>query len=158
MFCFLETCHSPVDTIQWRSPEEYFDYDLDEQVDVFALGNNMYSLLTGLWPFYDEDKTKVAQARVKSGVKPFIDPRYLKEKSLAEAKLAEIIDRCYAHKPEDRPSIFEVVEFLRDALKQFREQQTSDKDSTDQEVQQKMLLSDDNEDNTDLINQQLLQI
>lgn len=86
----------------------------------------MYALLTGLWPFYDVESTQVAQERVKSGIKPYIDPRYQKEKSLAEAKLAEIIDRCYSHKPEDRPSIFDIVEFLRDALKQIRESKHSD--------------------------------
>jgi serine/threonine protein kinase len=31
----------------WRAPEEYFDYPLSEKIDVWSLGNNMYSLLTG---------------------------------------------------------------------------------------------------------------
>ncbi len=108
--------------VKWRSPEEYFDYDLTEQVDVFALGNNMYTLLTGLNPFYDSESETVAKNRVKNGVKGRIDPRYFKERSLAEAKLAEIINRCWAFRPEDRPSIFEVVDFLRDALKQERKE------------------------------------
>lgn len=114
--------------IKWRSPEEYFDYDLTEQVDVFSLGNNMYGLLTGLCPFYDTEEDSVVQNRVKNGLKAFIDPRYFKERSLAEAKLAEIINRCYAYKPEDRPSVFEVVEFLRDALKQVREENGKNSD------------------------------
>ncbi len=105
---------------KWRSPEEYFDYDLDEQVDVYSFGNNMYSVLTGLYPFYDEESIGIAQNRVKKGLKPYIDPHY-KDKSYAEAKLAEIIDRCYAYKPEDRPSIFEIVEFLREALRELRQ-------------------------------------
>ena len=78
-------------------------------------------MLTGLCPFYDTEEDSVVQNRVKNGLKAFIDPRYFKERSLAEAKLAEIINRCYAYKPEDRPSVFEVVEFLRDALKEIRE-------------------------------------
>ena len=77
----------------------------------------MYSLLTGLWVFYDEDDYSEVQKRVKKGEKPYIDPRYT-EKSLADAKLVEIIDRCFAFRPEDRPSIFEVVEFLRDAIQE----------------------------------------
>lgn len=89
---------------------------------MFSLGNNMYALLTGLYPFYDSESDTVAKNRVKHGIKAYIDPRYLKERSLAEAKLAEIIDRCWAFKPENRPSIFEVVAFLRDALKQVREE------------------------------------
>lgn len=102
----------------WRSPEEYFDRDLDQQVDVFSLGNNMYSLLTGLWVFYEGDEN-VAK-RVKAGEKPYIDPRYT-HRSLAEARLAEIIDKCLSYYPEDRPSIFEVVKFLRNALKEVRQ-------------------------------------
>jgi serine/threonine protein kinase len=34
-------------SIQWRAPEEYLDYPLNEQIDIWSLGNNMYSLLTG---------------------------------------------------------------------------------------------------------------
>lgn len=106
--------------IKWRSPEEYFDHGLNEKVDVYSLGNNMYSLLTGLYPFFDEEHTKQIQERVKAGEKPYIDQRY-NESSMAEAKLAEIIDRCHSYDPDDRPSIFEIVEFLRDALKKIRE-------------------------------------
>ena len=104
---------------KWRSPEEYFDYDLTEQVDVYSLGNNMYSLLTGLWIFYDESNTEKVKQRVQAGEKPYIDPRY-KKRSLAEAKLAEIIDKCHSYYPEDRPSIFDIVKFLRDALDEVR--------------------------------------
>uniref|UniRef100_A0A7S4ARX9 Protein kinase domain-containing protein n=2 Tax=Pseudo-nitzschia australis TaxID=44445 RepID=A0A7S4ARX9_9STRA len=109
----------------WRSPEEYFDSDLNEQVDVFSLGNNMYSLLTGLWIFYDEDDEDNVRERIKQGEKPFIDPRYMNQ-SLAEAKLAEIIDRCFSFRPEDRPSIFDVVRFLSDALKEVMDSMESD--------------------------------
>ncbi|KAL3935701.1 MAG: hypothetical protein SGBAC_008829 [Bacillariaceae sp.] len=35
----------------WRSPEEYKDEPLNEKIDVWSLGNNMYTLLTGLDPF-----------------------------------------------------------------------------------------------------------
>ena len=103
------------DSFQWRSPEEYFDHPLDEKVDVFSLGNNMYSILTGLWVFYDEWDTAKVMERVKKGDKAYIDPRF-KGKSLAEAKLAEIIARCHEYNPSDRPSIFEIVAFLREAL------------------------------------------
>jgi serine/threonine protein kinase len=106
--------------IKWRSPEEYYDLGLNQQVDVYSLGNNMYALLTGLWVFYDTDDHKTVTKRVKAGKKPYIDPRY-KERSLADAKLAEIIDKCHSYYAKDRPSIFEIVIFLRDALKEARE-------------------------------------
>lgn len=44
-----------------------------------------------------------------------MDPRY-REKSNEEAKLVEIIEKCFTFDPNDRPSIFEVVDFLRKAV------------------------------------------
>ena len=79
----------------------------------------MYSLLTGLWVFYDTDNDEKMQERAKEGEKAYIDPRY-KERSLAEGKLAEIIGRCHSFKPEDRPSIFQVIKFLRDAWEEVK--------------------------------------
>jgi serine/threonine protein kinase len=112
---------SPLFLLQWRAPEEYFEWNLDEKIDVFSLGNNFYGMLTGLeplWEFEEEghgyDKVK---AEIKKGTNATIDPRF-KKRSLAEAKLAEIIPQMRAYKPEDRPSIFEVVDFLAKAVEE----------------------------------------
>jgi serine/threonine protein kinase len=99
----------------WRSPEEYYDDPLDEKVDVFSLGNNMYSVLTGLWVFYDSKTEHQTVERVIGGEKPWIDPRY-KDGDIAEAKLAEIIPRCLEYYPQRRPSVFDVVGWLRAAV------------------------------------------
>lgn len=80
----------------------------------------MYSVLTGLWVFYDEPDYGKVKVRVKKGEKAYIDPRY-KERSVEEAKLADIIEQCHAFKPDDRPNVFEVVAFLRQALKEVTE-------------------------------------
>jgi hypothetical protein len=45
----------------------------------------------------------------------YIDPRY-RTRSEEEARLAEIIEQCFRFNPDDRPSIFEVVSFLRSAV------------------------------------------
>ena len=47
----------PVDLLyysdtQWRSPEEYRDGPLTEKIDVWSLGCNMMTILTGLNPHY----------------------------------------------------------------------------------------------------------
>jgi serine/threonine protein kinase len=89
----------------------------------------MYSLLTGLSVFYDESNVRTVQARVKRGDTAYIDPRY-KKKSLAEAKLAEIIARCHHYDPADRPSIFEIVAFLTDALKEVEKHEEQSVDGT----------------------------
>ena len=44
----------------YRSPEEMKDEELNEKIDVWSLGNNIYSLLhDGLWIFYYLDDEKV---------------------------------------------------------------------------------------------------
>lgn len=60
------------------------------------------------------------QKRVKKGETAFIDRRY-KTRSFAEGKLVEIIELCYAYEPEERPSMLEVADFLRKALKEAKE-------------------------------------
>jgi len=112
----------------WRSPEEYHDEYLTEQVDVFSLGNNMYGLLTGLMVFYEIESYGEIQDLVGDGEKAYIDPRY-KERSLAEAKLVEIINQCHEYYPEDRPSIFEVVDMLWQALEEVNEAMDKDKNN-----------------------------
>lgn len=87
---------------------------LDERLDVYSFGNNMYALLTGAMPFQGEEYSDIMDY-VADGEQPFVDPRY-RERSLEEAKLVEIIEWCHEFYPHDRPSIFEVVDFLRDAL------------------------------------------
>jgi serine/threonine protein kinase len=113
---------------QWRSAEEYFQKNLDEKIDVFSLANNFFGVLTGLEPFYDEEDEDNVKTRVKKGEKAYIDPRF-KERSLAEAKLVEIIDLCHEYNPEDRPSIFEVVEFLRAAMAEVDEADRKEKEA-----------------------------
>lgn len=75
----------------------------------------MYSLLTGLMVFHNIFNIEEVQYRIRMGETPFIDPRY-KKRSVAEAKLAEIIERCYEYDEKDRPSIFEVIDLLWQAI------------------------------------------
>jgi len=75
----------------------------------------MYGLLTGLMVFHDVQDYGEIQYKIAMGEKAYIDPRF-KERSLAEARLVEIIEKCHEYYEEDRPSIFEVVEFLWEAI------------------------------------------
>lgn len=53
-----------------------------------------------------------------------MDPRY-KERSFAEGKLVELMEKCWKYDPDERISIFEAVEFLRKAVEANKEQTTS---------------------------------
>jgi hypothetical protein len=100
----------------WRAPEEYLDDPLDEKIDVFSFGNNVYSILTGAFVYYFEDNFKNIKKMVIQGNMTKIDPRY-RSRSYVEGKLVEIIEKCWAYKVNDRPSIFQIIDELK-AVKQ----------------------------------------
>eukprot|EP00522_Entomoneis_paludosa_P015623 CAMPEP_0172449426 /NCGR_PEP_ID=MMETSP1065-20121228/8141_1 /TAXON_ID=265537 /ORGANISM="Amphiprora paludosa, Strain CCMP125" /LENGTH=433 /DNA_ID=CAMNT_0013201101 /DNA_START=371 /DNA_END=1672 /DNA_ORIENTATION=- len=95
----------------WRSPEEYRDDPFDEQIDIFSLGNNFYSILTGLEPFPDLCKPETSAERVRDGERSFLDPRW-KSQSYEEGKLFELIQMCWEQDPKNRPKISDIVSFL----------------------------------------------
>ena len=39
------------------------DHPLNEKIDVYSFGNNIYALLTGLWPFYEITSDSKMQVR-----------------------------------------------------------------------------------------------
>lgn len=86
--------------------------------------------MTGLWPFYENEDDIFVQGELVDGKTAFIDNRY-RTRSFAEGQMVELIERCWRYKPEDRPDIFEVVGFLRNALLEanVRDQQASRKAS-----------------------------
>ena len=102
----------------YRSPEEFDAQNTNEQIDVFSLGNNIYGLLTGLWVFYENEDDEVVQKKIMDGETAFIDERY-RTRSYIEGRMVEIIERCWDYKPEERATIFEVVEYLRETKETF---------------------------------------
>lgn len=101
----------------YRSPEEMRDDPLDEKIDIYSFGNNLYALLTGLWVFYENDDDKAVQEKVTKGQRAFIDERY-RNRSHGEGKLVELMERCWNEEPSERVDIFEAVRFLREAIKE----------------------------------------
>mmetsp|Transcript_21509 Transcript_21509/g.45988 ORF Transcript_21509/g.45988 Transcript_21509/m.45988 type:complete len:314 (-) Transcript_21509:288-1229(-) len=105
----------------YRAPEEFAVRNLDEQIDVFSFGNNLYGMLTGLWNFYDTDDDGVVQKKLIDGGVAYIDPRY-RERSFGERKLVELVEKCWVYDPGERISIFEAVNFLRDAIEENKKE------------------------------------
>mmetsp|Transcript_32250 Transcript_32250/g.94946 ORF Transcript_32250/g.94946 Transcript_32250/m.94946 type:complete len:622 (-) Transcript_32250:116-1981(-) len=101
-----------------RAPEEFVPDILNEKIDIFALGNSFYGLLTGLWPHYF-DNSEAAQLKVMKGKMPYIDKRW-KDNSFAEGQLVRAIEMCLHLDPDDRSDIFAIVNFLRDAVDENR--------------------------------------
>ncbi|GAX24697.1 hypothetical protein FisN_4Hh255 [Fistulifera solaris] len=103
---------------EFRAPEEYLDRPLNEKIDVWSLGINMYYVLTGSTVFSKAKTTEEYQERIMNGEKPPIDQRY-RERSFAERTMVDIIERCWIHNPDERIDIFEVVHILRNAVKHY---------------------------------------
>jgi len=107
-----------------RSPEEYDGDWLDESVDIWPFGNLLFTLLTGLLPYYDVQSyksIKAIQQATKRGA-PYIDPRY-KTRSFIEGRIVEIMERCHRVKAAERVSIFEVVKHLKQTRVLHQQQQ-----------------------------------
>jgi serine/threonine protein kinase len=100
---------------QYRAPEEYPGKRIDEGIDTFSLGNNIYTLLTGLWPFYGYTSYSAIQRKLLRHERAYIDPRY-SSRSYAESKLVEVMEQTWEFNPDDRISIFKVVDVLRKAV------------------------------------------
>jgi len=107
----------------YRSPEEYTPTNLNEAIDVFSFGNNIYALLTGLWVFYDTDDDSVVQTTVINGTRAFIDPRW-KKRSYIESKLVEVMELCWIQDTTKRIDIFQAVQRLRETTKEHESRKT----------------------------------
>jgi serine/threonine protein kinase len=106
----------------YHSPEELGCRDnSNELVDVYTLGNTLYVLLTGLWPFYEHgDKFDWSTDGWGPGedivnpalrLRPFVDERY-RSKDMIHSELVRIMRECWAWSPDRRISIFQVLDML----------------------------------------------
>ena len=128
---------------QWRTLEEYRDDLLDQQsklriraqgckrslwsivhiphfgfllfpVDIYSLGNNYYSILTGFYPLPNICEWDDYQKEILKGKRSYLDPRWTK-RSYAEGMLVKIIRHVWEEDPNKRPSAGDLVMALRQA-------------------------------------------
>ena len=113
-YCTTYECQPQV---RFFSPEQVQCDGLgDEKMDVWALGTNIYLLLTGLWPFYEYEgfdlniplQLTPSYLERKNRQMPFVDERY-RTKDFIHSKLVEIMELCWTKNSKDRISVFDVV-------------------------------------------------
>lgn len=80
------------------------------------LASFQYSLLTGVYPFYDECEEDNVKEMVKDRKIPYFDPKWA-ERSYAEGELAKITESCFAFEAKDRPTITDLILELRKVVK-----------------------------------------
>jgi serine/threonine protein kinase len=106
--------------LQYRAPEEKLDLPQDEKVDVWALGGQLYGLLTGLRPYYWDD-WRGFKKKVRKGIRPYVDKRYY-NRSYAETELIKIMKQTWEKDAESRISIFDIVRRLHQVRDEIHKQ------------------------------------
>ena len=102
-------------SLQVRAPEESVDAPLTEKLDVYSLGNVLFSVMTGRLTiaeydqWYEDENRQIVRDR--SGEIPAFcwDTPGLDH-------LASVVVACWTYNVEARPSIFEIVSFLEAAV------------------------------------------
>lgn len=102
---------------QFRAPEEYADLRnlRTEKLDIYSLGNLLYSIATGHWPF-DEinntDDTRELEALVTGGRRPHVDDALLQSKDPYVKAMLHAMNMCWPQDPQERATAKEVREYL----------------------------------------------
>jgi len=100
-------------SLLYYAPEEIKGAYVDESADVNNFGKLMYIVLTGLKPYYHKGSDDKAWKAITDGEYPYVDPRY-RTRSNIESRYVEIMEKTWDREPANRPTIFEVIEFLRE--------------------------------------------
>ena len=104
--------HGKFGTVRWMSPElidpEKFGYQtirLTKSSDCYALGMVIYETVSGHMPFHEQIDIVVC-VRVIQGKHPT-------RGSIFPEGLWKMMELCWAYQPDERPSIVDVLQYLR---------------------------------------------
>ena len=100
----------------WRSPEEY-EYKLEtEKIDVFSLGNVLYFLLTGFYPWNDYSVAKDVYQEIIDGKRPSIPDEIVASHHPFDRYMIDAIEMCFTHSFLQRPSAAQVALKLQEGM------------------------------------------
>jgi serine/threonine protein kinase len=94
----LTHVHGVVGTPQYMAPEQLTESPVDARTDVYAVGLVLYEMLVGERAFLEATSLKAAFERLR---RPPPDPR---ARAQVPPALAELVLRCLARSPEERPA------------------------------------------------------
>ena len=124
-----------VGTPHYMAPEQFRAGEVDELVDVYALGISLYEMLTGEKPFKAETYLELAMQQLEAPV-PCVTER---EPPLPDY-LAEIIEKATKKDPEKRFS--SIGDFSEAIVERCADFQSKEKDSIARDVFEKAMIQD----------------
>lgn len=95
----------------FRSPEEFSGKTLDESVDVYALGNTLYTILENKWPFAKENNKEVHK-RVINGERASLSKSVLESDDKYINAIVKAIEMSQHQEVSKRSSAREIQHFL----------------------------------------------
>lgn len=99
------------------APEEHMLDPIDESADVYSFGAILYTVLTGLFLYAPVTSEADYNDFVQNGDMASA-VQTVSGKSLVEDKLLDLMIRCLEFHPEKRPSIFDILGIVEDAVMQ----------------------------------------
>jgi Protein kinase domain len=112
----------------FRAPEVYRPQGsiVDESNDLWPMGNLIFTLLTGLFPYHNTTAYPKIQNITMEGTTPFVHEQLRQAPNYILQRLLHIMDQCHVYDPTQRPTIFAVYQFLqetrRNAIQQVAKQ------------------------------------
>ncbi|EEP71853.1 serine/threonine protein kinase [Micromonospora sp. ATCC 39149] len=96
-------------TPAYLAPERLDNGQVSPATDVYALGLLLYRMLTGRLPWQASTTTQMLRAHM------YAEPEPMPEVPGLPAEVADLVRRCLAKRPEDRPATAEVASTLAEA-------------------------------------------
>ncbi|AGY58036.1 serine/threonine-protein kinase [Gloeobacter kilaueensis] len=108
-------------TPRYSSPEQLSAIDIDVRSDIYSLGLILYQLLCGAQPYTDTDReqTFAFWCKAHSEQTPRPMAAACPERAIPE-QIEQIVLRCLAKRPEERPNLLEVSYHLQQAIRDQR--------------------------------------
>jgi serine/threonine protein kinase len=119
---FRSRLHEP----WWRAPEEMdmsHQTIVNEKVDIYALGNILFHILTTHSPRGKMKRERMDEVReqVRAGVRPELPREYRKSKDPIVLAFKEVMDMCFEPNPALRATSRQVADRLYETLEEFKD-------------------------------------